>query len=86
MEPANPKVKIPAVYAFYAQVETIQERFKHLYKSGFGETTQYEKASLGWFMSLKGSHEALRISTDKPPINAGDLVKVTIKVIPNADS
>jgi len=82
MEPVNSKV----TYAFYAQVESVTERFKHLYRSGFGQDATFEKASLGWFMSLKGSHEALRISTDKPPINAGDLVKVTIKVIPNVDS
>jgi len=70
-------------FVIYAQVDKIEEKFISIYQSGSGHgpDAKFETASQGWFVHLKGSHEAIFLGADKPPIAGGDTVKITIERI-----
>lgn len=60
-----------------------QEHFTDVYKAGWGKDAVFSKVSLGWFLLLEGSHEALYLGRDQPALASGDCVSITIQKEPN---
>jgi hypothetical protein len=71
----SPPVKIK----FGAKLKRIEERFREKWLSGHGDTSKFEKISIGWFIHLEGSWESLFIGYEKPDLNVGDNVIITIE-------
>ena len=64
--------------AFSAKVVKVEQRFKRNYVNGVGKEAQFTEETLGWFVALAGSHEALRCGDTKPNISKGDIALVRI--------
>jgi hypothetical protein len=56
-----------------------REYFTERHQSGQGPSAVFVKVSLGWFVQLEGSHEALYLGRERPEIVSGD--RVTVKLI-----
>jgi len=41
---------------------------------------------LGWFAFFEGSHESIRLGNERPDMNEGDHVKITIERVPKEDA
>ncbi len=67
------------IIKFSSIVDQVEERFRSRYISGVGNTATFNKVSLGWFIHLRGSYEALYIGNERPELLQGD--KVTISII-----
>lgn len=81
IEPAPRTLKIN--YVVYTQVVKIEEKFTRDYVSGFGYSTEYANRSLGWFVYLKGSYEALFLGMEKPSFGHGDKIRITFEKVQN---
>lgn len=75
MESAQAKIR----YIVETKVSSLKERFVDLYVSGFGSETVFRKESLGWFVFFVGSYEALSLGADKPDLEPGDKIIITIQ-------
>lgn len=69
------------VYIIHSEVVNIEEQKVPCYVSGIGAGATFIEKSLGWFVYLKGSHEALHLGMDKPTLAKGDKVKITVEKI-----
>lgn len=69
----------PSFTIHNVRVESVIEHFTDRYQSGSGPTYKAVKVSLGWFILLEGSHEALYLGREKPDFAAGDRVSITIR-------
>lgn len=82
MEPAEaPLRKLKVNLTVVTEVVAIKEHFVDKYVSGVGDDAIFEQVSLGWFMYLKGSHEAIHIGSDGSWAVPGDRVKITFEKI-----
>lgn len=72
-------------YVLHAKVLDVSERvviaYKNLAEAKTEAQVEREEKSIGWFIHLEGSREALFLSMTKPEINKGDTVKVSIEVL-----
>ena len=69
-------------YAVHSTVEKIEERTRNVWVGGTGPDAKFEKESLGWFVHIRGSREALYIGEVQPDpidLNAGDRVRIVIE-------
>ncbi len=71
------------VYKINGLVASVKEHTKSVYMSGFGKDAVFIEESLGWFLHLNGSHEALYLGKVKPNLNRGDIVSIIIQKEPN---
>lgn len=78
MESAETKVS-PARYVIASVVQRVEERIIKEYTKGFGKDTVFTPKSLGWYVLLAGSYEAIYVGDEVPTLNAGDKVRVTIE-------
>lgn len=71
------------IYLINSEVVEVVEEFKPAYVigSGIGKDAEFVNQSLGWFVYLKGSHEALHLGPDKPTLAKGDKVKITVEKV-----
>lgn len=84
MEPTKATV---TKYVFYSEVVYVKERkVKEMVRPGrrneedyLIDPGEYKETSLGWFLYMKGSHEAIHLGMDKPEIENGQRIKVTIE-------
>lgn len=74
MEPARYSIVIHDVL-----VVDVKERLKYHWISGKGAEALFRSESLGWYITLIGSREALYIGDTKPNIAADDLVTIRIE-------
>lgn len=77
MESAQAKVR----YVIPTKVVAVEERFKDVYVSGFGDKAVFERRSLGHFAFLRGSYEALHVGYEKPDLKPGDEIKISIEKV-----
>lgn len=68
-------------FAIPTTVTAIEERKERRYLSGFGEDTKFTEVSLGWFLFLAGSYEAIHVGMGKPDLRVGDKMKITIEKV-----
>ncbi len=61
------------------RVVEVREYFTERHRAGFGKDATFVKVSLGWFIQIEGSHEALYLGREKPLIETGDRVSITIR-------
>lgn len=66
-------IKIPRV-----PVMRVEERQHTHYVQGHGESAVFHNVSLGFFLILFGSYEALYVGNEPPDIKIGDTVTITI--------
>lgn len=81
MEPAKATV-IPRIrWVINATVTNVEEHFVPVYLGGVGDNAKFEDRSRGWFVYLQGSHEALHVGMEKPNLEKGDKVRITLEKI-----
>lgn len=66
------------VITFVARVIAIEEKFKQRWLGGIGHVAEFAHDSMGWYVSLEGSYEALFVGTTKPNIKLGDHAEIRI--------
>lgn len=71
-------------YVTHTTAILVEERFKRIWVSGVGSAAKFETQSLGWFLWLTGSHEAIHLGYEKPAFQTGDRVKITFEKVPDA--
>lgn len=76
MEPAEAPMK----YIVHdVLVERVYEHKHQKWIGGVGKEATFEYVSMGWFVLLTGSHEALHVGHSEPNLKPGDLVRITIE-------
>lgn len=70
------------IYVFQALVTKVVEEIERFnwHKHEDGAVT-HDQRSRGWFIALDGSHERIFIGQDKPDIQKGDTIKITMEKI-----
>lgn len=66
-------------YTIPTKVNSIEQHWKRLHVSGFGPDAIFKNTSLGWFVHFEGSWEALYLGQEKPDLQTGDEVIITIR-------
>lgn len=68
-------------YVINSKVLSVEESFTPAYVigSGIGKDAKFVNQSQGWFIFLEGSYEALYLGKEKPGIEPGDVVKITLE-------
>lgn len=66
-------------YIVKTTVIGVAEQFRDVWASGIGKETVFHKRSLGWFLHLEGSNEAICLGTERPIFKVGDEIKITIE-------
>jgi|HubBroStandDraft_6_1064221.scaffolds.fasta_scaffold02348_20 hypothetical protein len=74
---------IPSYTIPNVRVVDCREYFTERHQSGQGKDAIFTKVSLGWFVQLEGSCEALYLGRERPEIVSGD--RVTVKLIKEAN-
>lgn len=68
-------------FAIPTTITAIEERKDRRYLSGIGDEAVFTDISLGWFLFLTGSHEAIHVGMEKPDLRVGDKMKITIEKV-----
>jgi len=68
-------------FAWTARVLSVEEKFRDVHISGTGPEAVMGKESLGWFVRISES-SAIRVGTEKPGLQPGDTVKLTMEKVP----
>lgn len=63
-------------------VLNVEERKRSLHVSGTGADAIFRLESVGWFAQFEGSYESLFLGTEKPDLDKGDRVNITITKAP----
>lgn len=71
------------IYVFQACVTNVVEEIERFNwrKNMTDNTVTHDQRSRGWFIALDGSHERIFIGQDKPNIQKGDTIKITMEKI-----
>lgn len=77
MESLKTKVK----YTIETTVLSVKEAKQRNWVSGTGADAQFEEASKGWYVHLDGSFEGLYLGVEKPELNPGDKIRITLEKI-----
>lgn len=80
MESAEAQVR----YAIFTTVVKTEERFRDIHVSGVGGDVVKRRESIGWYVHLQGSYEALHLGFEKPAFAHGDKIKITFERIDDA--
>lgn len=75
------KIKLKIDYVIYTKIVEVEEHFVPAYISGFGAEAVFENRSKGWFLYLEGSYEALHVGKEKPELQKGDRIKITLEKV-----
>lgn len=73
-------------YTVQAKIVYIEEHFRPRYIAGIGKDATFDQESLGWFILLDGSHEAIQVGRDKPDWKKGETVRISFERVPDAKS
>lgn len=68
-------------FVILSSVSAIEDHKQQVYVSGAGESAVFSETSLGWFLYLAGSHEAIHVGMEKPDLLVGDKMKITIEKV-----
>jgi hypothetical protein len=82
LEPTQDQV----VYIIQTKVKRVEERFKLVHIGGVGKEALFETVSRGWFAVFEGSWEALGLGSEKPPLDPGDEIIISIQRSKHAKS
>jgi len=66
-------------YVIATTVIGIDEQFRKVWISGIGNETVFREHSLGWFVHLDGSNEAICLGDERPAFKVGDAIRITIE-------
>ena len=66
-------------YVLSCRVERVFEHFTQRHIRGSGKEAEFEPESQGWFISLDVNFLTLYIGQEKPSLEKGDRVKITIQ-------
>lgn len=64
---------------FVARVVKITEHKYNQWIKGVGNEAVFQVISLGWFVTLEGSHESIFVGWFKPRIRFGSMATITIE-------
>jgi len=70
------KYKVPAVCVLH-----VKEMFERKHVSGVGNEAIFADESIGWYIWLEGSYESICVGQQKPELQVGDRVNITIERI-----
>lgn len=79
--PLGEKIKLKINHVIYTKVCEVEEEFQPCYISGIGKDAIFENRSKGWFVYLEGSYEALLVGKEKPDLQKGDRIKITLEKV-----
>lgn len=68
-------------FVINSKVADVKEEFQPCWISGFGKDAVFENRSRGWFIYLEGSYEALHVGKEKPELQKGDRIKITLEKV-----
>lgn len=68
-------------YVINSKITSVEEEFQPCWLSGFGSGAIFENRSMGWFVYLEGSYEALHVGKEKPELQKGDRIKITLEKV-----
>lgn len=71
--------ELPIHYITFSHVLDIRERHNEVWQSGVGKDAKFKSQSLGYFVLLEGSYEAIHLGAEPPELKIGDRVKITIE-------
>jgi len=66
-------------YVIATTVIGVNEEHRKVWVSGIGKETVFREHSLGWFVHLDGSDEAICLGAERPVLKVGDAIKITIE-------
>jgi hypothetical protein len=72
---------LPTRYIVQSKVLKVVELTIKTYVSGVGPEARFKEKSLGWYLYLEGSYEAIHMGSSKPEFEAGDRVKITFEKV-----
>lgn len=70
---------------FYTEVEKVEQKTERRYHPGTWTEAKgaaqvaYDNISLGYYLHLRGSHEALFVGMEEPEFKTGDKVSVLVQ-------
>lgn len=71
-----------AAVKFTTHVDKVERRTQKVYVSGVGSDAVFSTFDLGWYVTFRGSHEALHIGNEEIPLlREGKRVSITIREI-----
>jgi hypothetical protein len=68
----------------YTRVQRVWERKRRVYVEGFGEKAQFREETMGWYAHLGGSYESIHLGDEKPELEPGDVMKITLEKVDGA--
>ena len=79
------QAEVTAFFEFEEVASSVEERFQRAYHEGSIGTAKvesqmtYDNVSMGWWLVIKRLGLALWIGMDKPDIQSGDLLRISIR-------
>lgn len=65
----------------FSKVRNLEEAFERRWDGGTGPNAIFRNHSLGWYLYLEGSYEAIYVGDTKPPFNVGDKIKISFEKV-----
>lgn len=69
-------------YVVQSKVVGVRELKSKQYLSGVGAAATFAEHSLGWYLYLEGSYEAIHMGAERPEFEPGDRVKISFEKEP----
>lgn len=66
-------------YVTKTTITRVFEHTKKIHVGGFGNDAVFEDRSAGWYITMRGSYEALHVGAERPELAPGDPVKITVE-------
>ena len=85
MQQKQHQADLMAFFEFEEVATSVEERFQRAYHEGAIGTAKvesqmtYDNVSMGWWLVIKRLGLALWIGKDKPKIESGDLLRISIR-------
>jgi hypothetical protein len=71
-------------YRIYTHVSRIHELKSKRWVRGTAKEAEFVEESMGWYLFLEGSWEGLQVGAERPNLEVGDKVLITIRKVHNA--
>jgi len=88
MSGLQPPVQLPEEsvdrFRIYSRVTKIHELKSKRWIRGAGNSAEFREESMGWYLFLEGSWEGLHVGTERPNLQVGDKVMISIRKVRNA--
>lgn len=84
MEPTETPIESTDRFRIYSRVAKIHELKSKRWIRGVGKLAEFCEDSMGWYLFLEGSWEGLHVGTERPNLQVGDKVMISIRKVRDA--